>query len=927
MLTGQFGYGSCRHHGPFSSVQGWKITETVRTAAGAELPDEVFQRAAARCGEYTAPIPPEFATPAQLRELPASMRLDRVDDSVGCLLKVAYAGPDYSRRDSIFGHGLLVSGVLEDELGAVRPAELWDWNWLHPIGPEEIEDAALDPATTMPKRNRLIPASLRPFAFDHPEILRPLLAALSEVLRRPRMLILIEPDPAVAACWFAALQYFLPPAAAWSIPFDTYRRPVDLPRSRDRLSLIAVTDGNASQLGMLREAGVPVISTLDPPSEVSINGRPGWHGVTAEPLVADSWAMLACSLQAVNGWDQSRVFEQLDQISAELSAGGTTSPLWALPAALMSVPSALDKDAAAACAELLIECWPTEESLAEAASGVLREKATAALRDPYRTFRQRAVQLTESTEAPSNLADLVVTGYLANSLTANPSADETWWLPPANAVSPAAYQQLLDALPGLLRWTGELAGPDLRAARAVALAGLIVDGATEHHRVNEAWNSLKPAMYRHLLPILAADSDAATGFVATAPPRLARTLWENGVERFLSTLCERKDATIPAEFEEYLTLIERFRSAMPGERLAPSIHEWLADWLDAQLIRPADQPERLTLEQAAFRVTSPRDGLDLEQGRIWAYLARLEYRPSSSDSAHWPLKAARLTWGSDLRGMSAVAARLIRLMPPEACTAELLEALLLATPLGEADLIVQRWPGMEVVLRPLFTTHMNYPERRTFIEPAPFYEIDEWVAHLIGVLDHVHRMDPDGSSAFAESARRLLATYIFSLDLCSAIETLQSRDDLASVQLKQILTTADYDAAWQELCRPEQRRTGRREKLMAMLHVRSVLGFQGDPALDWLTLPWVEQGKRPLPALAARLRAQLQHSVQYQQEVFAKEVFMRARRVVESHHCQGEISRSAFGTGKEFLRACAQGAARLLPAADTDTRSGMPFSR
>lgn len=923
MLTGQFGYGSCRHAGPFSAVPGWKITEVLRSPAGAGLPAEAFQLAAARCGEYAAPRPPEFASAEQLRELPSSLRLDRVDDETVCLLKTAYSGPDYTRRDSIFGHGLLVSGELADRTGVVRPAELWDWDWLHPIGPDEIEDARLDAAVAAPERDRLNPASLRPFAFDRPEILRPLLAALASILQCPRMLVLVEPDPAVAACWFAALQYFLPPAVAWSIPFDTYRKPTDLPRNRDQLSLMAVDSDGTQQLSALREAGVPVISTAQPPDECSVDGRPAWHGVSAEPLLADPWTTLAYHAMELDPWTQQVVFEQIDEIAGSLSARGSTSPLWVLPAALMS--AGIGGEIAQVCADLLISHWPSRETLSEAVSARLREQATGSLSDPYRTFRHRAAEIIETEALPSDFGDLIIGGYLAHSLTTELAEDEAWWLPPKPALSAAAYQQLLDAMPGLLRWTSELVEPDPRAARAVTIAGLIVDGAPPEAGTSEARISVETAMYDHLLPVMAGNT--TTGFLAMSPPRLARSLWDNGVRRFLTALCDRRDGAIPAEFETYTELIERFRTGVPGERLPPALHEWLSDWLDPLLSGPAmaGPPGPLTLEQAAYRVTSPRDDLDLERAKVWAYLARLERTPSTVRPERWPLTAARLTWGDDLAGMVTVAGELLARMPESACTAELLDAMLLATPLGAADELIGAWRGARE--GPLYRLHVDYRQPPpVYLEPAPFLQVDRSIAVLLGVLDYIRGLDPNATSAFARSAQRWLAVHALSFDLRTAIETFRnSYGVIATIRLPALLTDSLYEAAWQDICRPDGPHEGRRERLMAMLHVRSILEFKEDPARQWLIFPRIEEGRRTVPALSARLRHELQGSDQTQLDRFVEEVNLRAQRIADSRSCHHEIS-NHFENAREFLKICAQSAARLLPVGGS-ARPGLPFGR
>jgi hypothetical protein len=795
---------------------------------------------------------------------------------------------------------------------------------LHPIGPDEIENATLDPAVIEPQRDRLTPASLRPFAFERPEIFRPLLAALSSVLVNPRMVVLVERDPAVAACWFAAMQYFLPPAMAWSIPFDTYRRPADLLRSRAQLGLVAVSDEDAQSIAALRNAGMLVISTLDPPTETTASaGQPAWHGISMEPLVADTWAMLAFQVLDIDPWTQQTVFVQLDGIANALSAGGISSPRWSLPAALMSVTGALGEEAADTCADLLITLWPTEETLPEAVSTRLREQASIALREPYRTFRACARRIAGTEAKPSDFTDLVIGGYLANSLAADLAEEGPWWLPPTNAMSPTAYQQLLDAMPGLLSWIQGVSAPDLRAARAVAIAGLLVDGAPGEASVAAARSSMETAMYEHLLPILAADDAEAASFTALAPPTLAGTLWENGVQRFLTTLCGARDAPVPAEFEAYGGLIERFRSGVPGERLAPEIHEWLSSWLDALLTEPVSvRPGSLTLEQAAYRITSPREGIDLRGARIWAYLARLEYAPSTVDPAHWPLTAARLTWGDDLREVVAIAGQLLPRMSRETSTPELLDALLLASPLAGADELLSTWRGPRE--GPLYQIHVEYRfAPRVFQKPERFLQVDREVSDLVSVLEYSRAQDPDGSSAFAKSARRWLATHTFSFDLHSAIVTFRdSPGRIASVRLKEILSAADYEAAWQELCRPSPVPSDRRERLMAMLHVRSLLNFTEDPAREWLVNPRSEDGKRPIPAFSIRLRQYLQHCGPHAQEVFTEEVQRRAESVANSPRCQHEINRE-FDSAKDFLRACNQLAARQLPAGGATSKSGM----
>lgn len=234
--------------------------------------------AAAHAGYRTPPDAPAEPSAEEIASLPVSLRYLPVEGVGPVVSRTVYVGrefrgtgaePDSGRFGNYFSHILVGAGDGEP-FGGLFPIELWQaphWstseieeNELAPL--EEIEPGPLDLARVLGLLAPRRAAALGAIAD----------AALAAVLGGPR-LVLVEPDPELAAAWVAWACFALPPDRAGELTFSTFD---GRPRLADSVRLCVTTpacdvDFPPYELG----SAVRVIDAAAPPAaaELSLYGR------------------------------------------------------------------------------------------------------------------------------------------------------------------------------------------------------------------------------------------------------------------------------------------------------------------------------------------------------------------------------------------------------------------------------------------------------------------------------------------------------------------------------------------------------------------------------------------------------------------------------------------------------------------------------
>jgi hypothetical protein len=460
-----------------------------------------------------------------------------------------------------------------------------------------------------------------PFVESYPTVLRPLLAGLESAVRDKKTLVLVEDDPAVASCWFAALQYFLPAAAAWSLPFNTWRRAADLlRRPAAGAYLVAVPSDDASAVEALAATGAIVVSAAQPPSEETAGDGPISWRLSRSTLVAGTWARLAFDVLRLDPWSRNGVWVAMDELADSAEAGGRTAPLWFLAASVLKgAPDVGLRDSTA----LLAEQWPTAEAVPPELASPLIERAAAAVEDRYRFLQAIATRLAGSDAAGNEesgakgrrqatqgtaLIDRVAVGLLKEAMTDAVTPEMLSW-PPTLVGSESAMIKLLDEVPALLAWTREAPRGTVSAARAAIMAGWVIDGTWPSYE--QARLATEEAAYRHLLPLLIADDGRPEKLCRLGFVDLPESLWRNGVARFLRVILGPSTASVPEEFAELAEAIRSRWAVVQSARVHPAVRQWLQRRIDHLLLdtpahrRPLPTPRPSAWDDATGAASKP----------------------------------------------------------------------------------------------------------------------------------------------------------------------------------------------------------------------------------------------------------------------------------------------------------------------------------
>lgn len=868
MLIVQFIYCSCQHDGPFDTGTGWKIADVLAVPERTAESDALVRQAASRAGLYKPIQAPQFAAREVIEALPSSLRLDPVAAGMACLLRSSSAGQDYSRRTASFSHGLLVS--VQARMGS-RPAELWDWDWLQPIDADEIESARLKPAVE-PAPNALTPQSILPFALGRPEVIRPLVAGFAQCLETNSTLILIEQDPPVAACWFAALQYLVSPAAAWSIPFDTYQTTdALLHRPEQGARMIAVTEIDDESVAQLVRSGQILVSTERPASEAAETALAWSDGLHGE-LQASPWAEFALRLFDAGDQVVASVVAVIDELDGELSSGGSSSPLWLLPVAVLCGDFPLNDADRDLAARLCISLWPVAEQVSASLVERLRILTVQSLSNPREVFYDRAKELSASAKIADSFTDLVLGGYLTGLLGASAGIPDEVWLPPMQLLSEPALIELVAAVPDLLGWIEPMPLTEPAVAVALLVAACLVaeTPSSEQRTATQGW--LEPQLASLLGALVAEDQPASQRLYQALPP-LPDFVWANVLDPMLSEMLadprppapvqtDPRGSRIDAESGEIFLSksgsygwrrteplpppVDRPKPAPapePGKRWPAAFHEWIgAAGLDEKLTSESalNNMTPLLAEHAAFRSRHRMEGLNSTTVAGLAFWAQARTMRPGRHTKESVLRAAQVFW-PDLHEMLPVAARLLNQLEPTVDTRLLLDQLLIMVPLGSAGALL-RTPGAMVAGQlALVDFHLSQANRPAVTRALNAHTADRYIGEYNTWLLELEMRDRARSRLLRASLWVKMAATFLCLDLTTAIPIWQGPAPSKLAIGRRANKECDFDGAWDLILEQLKNPAGNGPtdlelgELLAYLHLRSVMRLLSlDPAAGWL---------------------------------------------------------------------------------------------
>jgi hypothetical protein len=215
MRFGQLYYTSCETG--LSGFAGFQFN-----AVTPGLPPEVLRAVES----LTAYKPPRWVSPrpdaAEVASCPVN--LVYVTEPAPILARVVFVGLDFSQRSgNYFAHAI----VSQDRaaFGELLPIELWESRIWESKPVPYTELSALQDLPPSARGTGLSRAEVDRFARDdgRADVLAALLTAAEEAIMGDGLpIVIVDPDPAVAAHWIAAVSYLLPRAVARRLTFATY---------------------------------------------------------------------------------------------------------------------------------------------------------------------------------------------------------------------------------------------------------------------------------------------------------------------------------------------------------------------------------------------------------------------------------------------------------------------------------------------------------------------------------------------------------------------------------------------------------------------------------------------------------------------------------------------------------------------------------
>jgi hypothetical protein len=376
VLRGQFTYTATSRAGAWDRGAGWRVQSVVGTPGRPPPTEDVVRSAVRNVGGFIPPALPELVSRGDVDALPRRLRLDLLDDRLVCLSHSVAAGPDYSGRPNYFCHGLVLDRTDEevDDLGFLRPADLWHagW-WLRPLGSEAVESAEPDPGLNHLTRGSVDDAGPAALPGGRPGQRLLVLAAYERHLHRPAPMLVVGDAVDSVAHWVRLLGRLLFPAAAWQLSFSTYERLRSATAvARWPFAVVGVPAADAATADDLPGGTCTVLYDDRAPDQV---GPGRWRLADGTDLVAGPWARLADAL--ADAGLLPAITRQLDDLFVECRDSTADAPLWALGAAALlldePLPGAASRDAVA----VVLTHWPAEVSLGRRTTERLRARLPA----------------------------------------------------------------------------------------------------------------------------------------------------------------------------------------------------------------------------------------------------------------------------------------------------------------------------------------------------------------------------------------------------------------------------------------------------------------------------------------------------------------------------------------------------------------------
>lgn len=536
-LVGQFSYTACEAPGPYSSIPGWKVKQVLAQSPAVAVPEAVVNDAVRVFGGFRPPEIGALATQDDIDRLPRCLRLDRVGSEWRSLVHLAAAGRDRSGRDAFFAHGLLVGvttgldgvgpGGLSDPdrvPATLRPADLWGADgWSTPYRAEAIERATLGRVPTPSVASPADEDRLADFIDLHVEQLDVVLALAERAVTGGPTLVLMGP-PVSAAMWCSLITHLLPPNVGWSLPFSTYE-PVPSART-GRMFLVGAPPESAEVWDQLP----PDAAVVHDPNRPVRRSGDGWVLADGSPLSAGPWAQVAASVHRLGWADEVRA--GIDRLSERVGSALDDWPLFALPAAVLALPSERlegKPEWAAMAATAAASHFPTSSMLPAELTGSLMD-AVVRWGGSARRSTERILRAWEGQDPPppAEMSDPVLVTYVRELLQPGVLDREPLpWVPVTTGVSPWARPDLITELPGLLAWLDGVESPGARAWALLAVVDLVDRLGLTTGAAGEPVRRLLIGRAREWVTLDWLRSAVATR--SERPPSIPSWLWQDGL--------------------------------------------------------------------------------------------------------------------------------------------------------------------------------------------------------------------------------------------------------------------------------------------------------------------------------------------------------------------------------------------------------------
>lgn len=638
VLVGQYSYTACEAPGPYSAVPGWKVKQVLSADFGGPVPEPPVKEAIRPFGGFRTPIVGPLTTQDEIDRLPRCLRLDVLPGGFRSLAHLAAAGRDRSGRDAFFAHGLLVGPPADGATavsgaGAIwnryRPADFWAADgWLTPFRAEAIETAELGP---LPAVSVASPAAvdLRMDFIDlHPGQREFVLAAAERAFSEQAPIVILG-LPVEAAMWTSIVTHFLLPSTGWAVPFSTYEAApaAEVLRARPGTVIGAPADTAAGWRQMSDEQ-VTVLDPENPPVRTG-DGFPLAGGTL---LPVGPWARLAeavCTL----GWEDE-VRRRVDVLGEQVGADLDPWPLFALPAAVLSMDEELLRDhreVARLAAQVLIATMPQVSLLPPGLTADLIAAITnwgEAGATSSTTGEILAALDRSDGPVPTATTDPILTAYVREVLARPADPATPVWFPERLTLSDAAADRLAQELPALTGWLDSV-DPDRLDVAVLTIAGQVERaGLTRGPALTAVQRALDPRI-EALVPQLL---DGAPGTRSSDAP-LARWLWPGVLSEAVAArlmqrpagevlwhpavrrLVESVERPLPARYEPGHTVTAL--TLLDGERAAA---ELLA--VEASSIEPA----RLEVLRTAAFLRSVLTGRYPDRDRPGSLVLEIQHR-------------------------------------------------------------------------------------------------------------------------------------------------------------------------------------------------------------------------------------------------------------------------------------------------------------